>query len=42
MKTIQESSEEAHAEQVEEELRLLLGMTLRMEHELSAVLDSEE
>ncbi len=42
MKTMQEAAEETHAEQVEEELKLLLEMTLRMEHELSVALSFEE
>ena len=42
MKAIQETSEETHVDYVEKELRLLLEMTLRMEHELSAALASEE
>ena len=42
MKTMQEATEETHVEQVEEELRLLLEMTLRMEHELRVALSLEE
>ena len=39
---MQEAAEETHVEQVEEELRLLLEMTLRMEHELTVALSLEE
>ncbi len=39
METIQEAAEETH---VERELNLLLEITLRMEHELTVALSSEE
>ena len=42
MEALQEATEENHVDHVEKELRLLLEMTLRMEHELSVALDSEE